>query len=90
MRARKSHSLRKIVVKTPGNRITFHYSKRKPSMAHCAGCHQPLHGVPSAIPSKLNKLAKSSKRPERPYGGVLCSKCMRLTIKERIRSSESN
>ncbi len=33
----------------------------------------------------MRQLPKTMKRPERPYGGVLCSRCMRQLIKDDVR-----
>ena len=41
-------------------------------------------GTPRDIPAKIKKLAKTEKRPERPYGGNLCSKCTRAKIKSKV------
>ena len=80
----KSRSMRKVFVRTPGSRTTVHYKSRKPSKAVCV-CGAPLKGVPNLIPSKMGKLSKSQKKPERPYGGNLCSRCMRIVLKEKTR-----
>jgi len=34
----------------------------------------------------MRNMPKTKKRPERPFGGVLCSKCSREEIVSRIRS----
>jgi len=79
----RSRSFRRVYVKTPGGDVVIHYKKRKPKSAHCGKCGAVLKGVPRELPYKLGKLAKTERRPERPYGGVLCSGCMRaLFIKE--------
>jgi len=80
---RKSRSLRKVFVKTPGGKTVVHYKKRKPQAPKCS-CGAKLMGVPKDIPVKVKRLAKSEKKPERPYGGNLCSKCMRKKIKEKL------
>ena len=77
----KSRSLRRVFVRTPGGRTVLHYRKRKDAAARCGRCGALLKGVPRDI----SKLSKTEKRPERPYGGVLCSKCMREVIKESAR-----
>ena len=46
---------------------------------------KPLSGVPRERPAKMANMPKTLKRPERPYGGVLCSKCTRELLKERTR-----
>lgn len=83
--SKKSRTLRRVFVKTPGSRVVKHYVKRKPKKAHCASCKGLLQGVPQERPSKMQNMPKSQKRPERPYGGMLCSKCLRLKIKADIR-----
>jgi len=37
------------------------------------------------LPRALHSMPKSQKRAERPYGGVLCSACMRRKIIEQAR-----
>ena len=81
----KSRTFRRIKVKTPGSKTVTHYRKRKPSKAKCAECGDALKGVPRERPYKMARLSKTQKRPERPYGGVLCSKCARIKIKENIK-----
>ena len=81
----RSHSLRKVFKKTPGGRTVVHYEKKKPNKAVCTLCGRPLSGTPREVPSKLRNMPKSSKRPERPYGGVLCSSCARRVIIEEVR-----
>ena len=81
----KSGRLRKISVRTPGSRVAVHYRQRKPSKALCGSCKKQLSGMARALPSKMRNMPKSAKRPERPYGGVLCSACMRLLMKNRAR-----
>lgn len=75
-----------MFVKTPGGKTTLHYKKRKPSKAQCGKCGKILAGVPRERPHKMQNLAKTKKRPERPYGGVLCSACSRVLIKTKARS----
>lgn len=83
---KRSRTLRRIFRKTPsGTRLV--YSKRKPSKAICSGCGDVLPGVMNERPYKMRTAAKSKKRPERPYGGNLCSKCMREKIRESIRNA---
>ncbi len=85
----KSGRLRKIFVKTPGGRVKVHYRERKPSKAKCSSCKKQLAGVPREVASKMRNLPKTMKRPERPYGGVLCSACLRLLMKQRARGESA-
>ncbi len=83
--ALRSRSLRKVFRKVPGNRSSLQYKKRKPKLARCGSCGAVLKGIPRELPYKMSSMAKSKKRPERPYGGVLCSRCMRQSIIDKVR-----
>ena len=76
--------MRRVHKALPGGRNTVHYVTRKPKQARCAGCGAALHGIPRELPSKMTNMPKTKKRPERPYGGMLCSKCTRKRIKESV------
>lgn len=84
----RTRTYRRVKVKTPGARLKIHYRKRKPKMAHCAHCKKELKGVPRDLPYKIRKLSKTKKRPERPFGGYLCSECMRKEIRQRFNISK--
>ncbi len=60
-------------------------SVRKPSHAVCALCGSKLNAVPKRSSGGLRKLAKTQKRPQRVFGGVLCTACTRLVLKEKTR-----
>lgn len=81
----RSRSLRKIFTKVPGGAVKVHFKKRKPKIAKCGNCGAVLKGIPRELPFKMRSMAKTKKRPERPYGGVLCSRCMRLVTINRAR-----
>ena len=81
----RSRSLRKVFRKVPGGRTSINYKRRKPKAARCGNCGAVLKGVPRELPYKIRSMAKTKKRPERPYGGVLCSKCMRQDIINKVR-----
>jgi large subunit ribosomal protein L34e len=83
----RSRTLRRVFVTTPGGENKIQYKKRKPSKAECAGCGAVLKGVPRERPYKMQNMAKSKKRPERPYGGVLCSACTRKKILAEARKN---
>jgi len=77
----------KIVKKRlPSGRIVLKEKKKRPSKTRCAGCGKELHGVPRLVASRMKKLSKSKKRPYRPYGGYLCSSCMRELFKRKVRA----
>ena len=73
----RSRSLRRVFRRTPGANVKLHYKKRKPSPAKCAETGQILKGVPRERPKAMQKMAKSKKRPERPFGGYLCASALK-------------
>ena len=82
-KSQRSRTFRRIHVKVPsGTKLV--YAKRKPKKPHCANCGAILKGVATARPYLLAKMSKTEKRPERPYAGMLCSRCMRIKIKDSI------
>lgn len=81
----RSRSYRRIKVTTPGGVNKTTYKPRKPTKAICGSCGGVLPGVAREIPSVMRNIPKSSRRPERPYGGVLCSKCSRKELKMKAR-----
>jgi len=82
----KSRTFRRVHVRTPGSKSVVHYRKRKPKTAKCGECGAVLKGVPRERPYKMNNMPKTKKRPERPYGGNFCSKCMRRAVITKVRT----
>ena len=81
----KSRTMRKVFVRTPGSKTVVQYRRRNPAKAQCSSCGKQLAGVPRALPSRMRNMPKTSKRPQRPFGGVLCSSCSRKEIIKRAR-----
>ena len=77
--------LKRISKRTPGGRVVVHRVPRNPKLAHCASCGDELKGVPRGRPVKMQNMPKTKKRPQRPFGGVLCTRCMRDKIKNSTR-----
>lgn len=84
----RSTSVRRVQRRVPGGRTVQHYRRQKPKGAHCATCGKPLAGVPRERPYKMRTMAKTKKRPSRPFGGTLCSSCTRKEMKARARGVE--
>lgn len=84
----KSRSKRRVFVRTPAGKVNLHHVKRNDSKAQCAECGIVLLGVPHVRASRLKNIAKTKKRPSRPFGGNLCSACARKKIIERARSQK--
>ncbi len=85
---KRSRTLRRVYIRTPGGRNIIHYSRRKPKLGTCSVTGQTLKGVPRATKAELQHMPKSSKRPSRPFGGVLSSQAMRVVMKQRARSQK--
>ncbi len=83
MRQQKSKRHRTVRIRTPGGETKIVYKKKKPGKAQCARCGMVLKGVPTERSYKMRRTPKTKKRPERPYGGVLCSKCTRELMTEK-------
>lgn len=83
----KSRTLRRIAVKTPSDN-KIQYKKRKPCKAKCGECGSDLKGVSRERPLKTQNMTASKKKPTRPYGGNLCSRCMRKKMVEKARAEK--
>ena len=79
---RSRRAFRRIYKKVPGGATHIQFKRRKPGKAQCAVCSRPLAGVPRMHAVQGRTMAKTMKRPERPFGGMLCSPCSRLKIIE--------
>lgn len=82
----RSRSYKRINKRTPGGRNVLRYKKKKPNKHVCGECGQLLHGVPRGRPFEIKKLSKTKKRPSKPFGGYLCTKCLRNHFKNEARS----
>jgi len=81
----RTKGVNKKRIKTPGGNNVIHYTRNQtPKQKICGQCGSLIHGIPRLIPSKMKNLAKSKKTVSRPYAN-LCSKCMRLKIKENVK-----
>lgn len=80
----KSGSWKKRKLKVPGGNVKTHVKRVRPKSAKCGVCGKPLHGIPRLRQIKFRSLSKTQKRPERPYGGTLCSNCMRKIIQKKV------
>lgn len=76
----RSGSAKKVKRRVPcGESREYYYrAKRTGKKASCAICKCALRAV-------QNRGAKSSRRPERKFGGVLCAKCQGRVVVEAAR-----
>jgi large subunit ribosomal protein L34e len=78
----------KRYVRTPSGKVVVRYFKGKSAKHTCAICDSILAGVPHAKKaSEVRAMPKSQRRPEVPFGGILCSKCRRAVFEEASRVS---
>jgi len=82
----KSRTFRRVFKKNTSGKSKIHYVLRKPQKAKCSKCGDILKGVARERPTKMQNMSKSQKTVSRPYGGNLCSKCMRQTIRDKIKT----
>jgi large subunit ribosomal protein L34e len=81
----RTRTVKRKNLRTPGARNIVHYDKiSRPGDSRCSACGAVLSGVPRLTPSKMSDLAKSSKRPNRPYGGYLCPNCLASRIRAKV------
>jgi len=73
----KSSRFKEKQVKVPGGRLKKHFKETKPNQQRCGACGAPLPGIPRFSATQAKNAPKSQKRPERPFGGNLCGRCMK-------------
>ncbi len=81
----KSGHYRRVHVRLPGGTTELKFKERTSKQPHCADCGRPLPGIPRMNTTEAKNAAKTQKRPERPFGGVLCSPCLRKRMTEQLK-----
>jgi large subunit ribosomal protein L34e len=79
----RSRSFRRVKVNTPSGSAKVHYLRRRPGPAKCRTCGKQLSGVPRLRDSDIKSLSRTERKPERPYGGNLCSSCTKDLMKRK-------
>ncbi len=72
--------MKKVKRRTPGGALRFIFKRKMHSKHKCAICDSELAGTPRGKPIIIKRLKKVQRRPTRPFGGQLCSKCMRKVV----------
>ena len=72
-------------VKTPGGRLSVHRQKFTKSGGVCPVTEQKLQLPRGSMYGRSRKSSRSSKRPNRPYGGTLSTKAVRRGIITKTR-----
>ncbi|KAG8087573.1 hypothetical protein GUJ93_ZPchr0010g8347 [Zizania palustris] len=75
--ATKSNQTR--VVKTPGGRLVYQYTKKRASGPKCPVTGKKIQGIPHLRPTeyKRSRLSRNRRTVNRPYGGVLSGTAVR-------------
>ncbi|NWF95296.1 MAG: 50S ribosomal protein L34e [Candidatus Thorarchaeota archaeon] len=72
-------------VKTPGGRVVVHRRKIYSTRGKCALSSRPLQMPRESRQDRLIRASHSSKRPNRPYGGMICASALKREIIKRVR-----
>ncbi|MFW9918404.1 MAG: 50S ribosomal protein L34e [Candidatus Thorarchaeota archaeon] len=72
-------------IKTPGGRIKVHRRKYYKAGGICSISGKDLQLPQKSKAQQSRNTSKSSKRPNRPYGGMVSSKALRREITREVR-----
>lgn len=81
----KNRTFKRVRVSLPGGGSKIQYRRARNGAPQCADCGGVLKGTARGSPSQIMKLSKSERRPDRLFGGVLCSACSKERIILRAR-----
>ncbi|TMI50531.1 50S ribosomal protein L34e [Candidatus Bathyarchaeota archaeon] len=81
--SQRTSGRRKKVLTLPSGVRTIHFEAKAHRTAQCSRCGAELHGVVTGRPVGV---AKSSRVPSRPFGGVLCGNCVASEIRRVARA----
>ncbi len=84
----RSRSKKRIKRRVPSGVSRVYYVKRRNYEAVCAVCGKPLGGVPRDY-NIIRWGPRTAKRPERYFGGVVCSSCLAAMLKLSVRGTET-
>ncbi|HDI12673.1 MAG TPA: 50S ribosomal protein L34e [Hadesarchaea archaeon] len=82
----RTKGYKRRAVRTTGGRTVWHYKGARSGPAKCASCGRVLSGVPRLRGNAMRSLPRSSRMPNRPFGGYLCPACARRSIKAMART----
>ena len=72
--------------RTPSRTKIKRISKRT-KKPHCSQCGAILHGVAFGPQNKVRKMSRSEHLPTRIHAGYMCSRCLKGSIKSKVRAS---
>ena len=77
--------MKSVKKRIPSGKVKTVYRRGVYSKHKCAICSAELAGTPRGKPIKIQRLTRSKRRPTRPFGGQLCSKCTRKIVALRAK-----
>ena len=78
---KRSSTILKKYVRTPGNKTVERYDRKVRTHANCTMCKKKLQGV------QTDKTSKTAKKAGRKYSGQICHTCTQQIIKLQARIS---
>jgi len=76
---------KKVWRKPPKNKSKGHKMSNKTGKGICAICKQPMTSSKRRLARRNFSPAKSTTRANRPYGGYICNKCLKVQVIEQTR-----
>ena len=83
--AKRSRSVKKRKVRTPGGHTTTHYKAKKHGKAVCGRCHKAVAAVQTGPASEVRASTRSQRTPDRPWAGTLCASCTDELVRYKTR-----
>ena len=80
----RSHAMRRLHRRLPGNSHAVHFVRRAPNFVHCPATGQILHGIPHVRPGQIHKYSKSQRTVNRYYGGRYSHQTVSKSIRDKI------
>ncbi|MEM1540284.1 MAG: 50S ribosomal protein L34e [Candidatus Bathyarchaeia archaeon] len=81
----RTRSRKRVFKALPGGRTGLHFKRKMPKNSSCAKCGKPL-AVPHLLPCEIRKLNKAKRTVSRIYGGHLCHDCLKIALKQTVRT----
>ncbi|MEM3553805.1 MAG: 50S ribosomal protein L34e [Candidatus Bathyarchaeia archaeon] len=82
----RTRSRKRVFKALPGGRTGLHFKREVPKGTICVKCGKPLAGVPRLLPHEVRKLNKAKRSVSRIYGGHLCHDCLKMALKQAVRT----
>ena len=85
-RSNRTRSRKRVTKGLPGAGQGTHYKLRVGAVRCCRICKRPLAGVPRASRFVAVKLNRGRKTVQRPFGGEICSDCLKRGLRQAAKN----